>query len=659
MTNLTPNPGWDNVVQLETDTAALGGPGGPMNSQAQSLLNRTEYLKAGGFDDGTVTDAKLSGSNSVLDAIVSKLRFLAAGVGAVYRSLRDKLRESVSVLDYGADPTGATESTGAFNNAVAAAVTTKRKLYIPGGSYLLANWSVPSFLTVEGDGKGTTILLQKSGAEALAFTAPTASSSVSDNVRNVIFRNMTMQGTVTTDGFQEVLHLFFTQGVTNLLLEDVEFRGWRGDGVYIGTGNERGQNPSQIRHNRNVTIRRCTFDGQADGGATIANRNAVSLIDCEGALIEDNYFTACSQAGMPGCIDIEPDGGGTPAGSAAILRNITIRSNTFKDNFGEAIIAMNFPNGLAAQTTAPYGFRIEDNLMDGGAYNYTVGVSLLGWAAITDAVTPIACLVRGNTVRNMHSPLAIYGVAGVRVEENQFQETRYSAYIGKPDGAIDARDVLIHGNTFLKVAQDNTAGGNGFFLYGSVRCRFRLNTFKDCGKANNTYNANIVIAAGGNYELYIQDNTFYSSSANSNAWDVRFDGGVLSNFRHTDNHLINVNGGTSNCANDYMTRSDWKAITLQGWVAYGSNRASPEYCKDSTGRVWLRGSIKNGSTGSGSSIASFPAGFRPGSIIEFPVHTSSGIGSVQIEQSIGDMQVISLPTNALVSLNGISWKAEA
>ena len=42
--DLTPNPSWDPVVQLETTTAATGGPGGIMNSQAQSLLNRTEYL---------------------------------------------------------------------------------------------------------------------------------------------------------------------------------------------------------------------------------------------------------------------------------------------------------------------------------------------------------------------------------------------------------------------------------------------------------------------------------------------------------------------------------------------------------------------------------------------------------------------------------------
>lgn len=44
MPNLTASPGKTDVPQLETSTPALGGPGAPMNAQAQALLNRTEDL---------------------------------------------------------------------------------------------------------------------------------------------------------------------------------------------------------------------------------------------------------------------------------------------------------------------------------------------------------------------------------------------------------------------------------------------------------------------------------------------------------------------------------------------------------------------------------------------------------------------------------------
>ena len=45
MANLTPTASFDDVIQLETTTVALGGAGGIMNAQAQALLNRTAYLK--------------------------------------------------------------------------------------------------------------------------------------------------------------------------------------------------------------------------------------------------------------------------------------------------------------------------------------------------------------------------------------------------------------------------------------------------------------------------------------------------------------------------------------------------------------------------------------------------------------------------------------
>lgn len=47
----------------------------------------------------------------------SVIGFIQAGVGAIRRSMQDKARERVSVLDFGADPTGATDSTAAFNLA--------------------------------------------------------------------------------------------------------------------------------------------------------------------------------------------------------------------------------------------------------------------------------------------------------------------------------------------------------------------------------------------------------------------------------------------------------------------------------------------------------------------------------------------------------------
>ena len=46
MANLIETATYDAAVpQLETNTIAIGGPGGVMNAQAQALANRTKFLK--------------------------------------------------------------------------------------------------------------------------------------------------------------------------------------------------------------------------------------------------------------------------------------------------------------------------------------------------------------------------------------------------------------------------------------------------------------------------------------------------------------------------------------------------------------------------------------------------------------------------------------
>jgi hypothetical protein len=65
--------------------------------------------------------------------------------GAVNRPISSKLAESVSVLDFGADPTGATDST----SAIQAAINASNSVFFPTGNYLIASYlTVPSYKTL-------------------------------------------------------------------------------------------------------------------------------------------------------------------------------------------------------------------------------------------------------------------------------------------------------------------------------------------------------------------------------------------------------------------------------------------------------------------------------------------------------------------------------
>lgn len=84
--------------------------------------------------DESITDAKISSSNTVLDAIVNKLKFLAAGTGAIYRALRDKLRDRVHIKDYGALGDGVTPASAAIQAAIN---TGAGRVWVSGGTYLI------------------------------------------------------------------------------------------------------------------------------------------------------------------------------------------------------------------------------------------------------------------------------------------------------------------------------------------------------------------------------------------------------------------------------------------------------------------------------------------------------------------------------------------
>jgi hypothetical protein len=79
------------------------------------------------------------------------LTFLQAGIGAVSRTLTSKMRDVVSVKDFGAVGDGATDDTSAVQAAINAASVSK-SIYVPAGTYLVSALTYPTTgLTMYGD----------------------------------------------------------------------------------------------------------------------------------------------------------------------------------------------------------------------------------------------------------------------------------------------------------------------------------------------------------------------------------------------------------------------------------------------------------------------------------------------------------------------------
>lgn len=113
-------------------------------------------LPAGDFVEGASTALVANPSGLYIDSgngrlgsdgQSSSVNFVTSGSGAVGRSVQSVLRDRVSVLDFGADPTGSTDSTTAFSNALAVV----REVYVPIGTYIVNNLDIPDGAVLTGE----------------------------------------------------------------------------------------------------------------------------------------------------------------------------------------------------------------------------------------------------------------------------------------------------------------------------------------------------------------------------------------------------------------------------------------------------------------------------------------------------------------------------
>lgn len=98
--------------------------------------------------------------------------FLQSGTGASARTAQAKLQELVSVVDFGADPTGTDDSTAAFVAAIAAGHSA---IHVPKGTFKVGNIGGlhNAGLRIIGDSRYTTEILVATGTTGSIFYHPT------------------------------------------------------------------------------------------------------------------------------------------------------------------------------------------------------------------------------------------------------------------------------------------------------------------------------------------------------------------------------------------------------------------------------------------------------------------------------------------------------
>jgi hypothetical protein len=120
-----------------------------------------------------------------------------AGAGAVATNVQTKLRESVSVKDFGAVGDGVVDDTAAF----AAALLESGSVYIPNGTYIISELKLETGYELHGQSKTGVIIKGKADTVKIIKTndAPTDYSNLPSYTTNITIENFTLDMSNMTD----------------------------------------------------------------------------------------------------------------------------------------------------------------------------------------------------------------------------------------------------------------------------------------------------------------------------------------------------------------------------------------------------------------------------------------------------------------------------
>lgn len=367
-----------------------------------------------------------------------------------------------NVMDaaFGAKRDGVTDDTAAIQRALDAA----KRVYFPAGVYLIKGGSnnqtdglaLNDGQEIFGDGWGSVLKQDTSSVYAISVNRYNGgTTTVAGNKVNIRLHNLQLLGTVVADAFFDGRTLLNINAASDLVVENVQFTGSRGDAIYIGSGNQVGIE----RHNQRISIRKCFFNGiNKDNGA------GIRVVDCDGLDVDDCYFTNLTRSTQPGAFTLQANA------IYNVLRSITVRKSQFVNCGGnEGALGINF--STFAFTTVPHNIVFGPN-------NYINSCNTAFYAAYNpggagQTVDNFGLQIINNFADTMVGrPFNFTGMRDVFIKANNFKVSTLGGLLGQ------CSDFTIENNSFIQLGSSD---GFGIEFLTILRLNILNNLFEDCG----------------------------------------------------------------------------------------------------------------------------------------------------------------------------------